>query len=255
MRLAVERYDFPPVDEDKTGMMQECWAVNEEVRLHYLDNGGSRGVPVVLIPGLHGSAENFEAIIEAMLPRRAIAVSLRGRGKSDVPPVGYRFENHVADIAAVIEALGPQPVCLVGHSVGATYAIGYALEQPRYVAALVVAGYPARYPDLSADWGLRTMMRYPEVMSMIAVLGLQHDSVEISLWESLAELECPLMVLRGGKASSRLPLEMIDEYRRWSPEACIVTFEDSGHRLWVPDMQRFVQTIDEFIRTQKQIEG
>ena len=128
-------------------------------------------------------------------------------------------------------------------------------KQPKYVAALVVGGYPARYPDLSADWGLRTMMRYPEAMSMIAVLGLQHDSAAISLWESLAELTCPLLVLRGGKASSRLPLEMVDEYHRWAPEAQIVTFADSGHRLWVPDMQRFVQTINEFIRAQNQVEG
>jgi pimeloyl-ACP methyl ester carboxylesterase len=233
-------------------MMQECWAQNGEIQLHYLDNGGyGKGMPVVFVPGLHGSAEDFANVIEAMLPRRAIAVSLRGRGQSDVPETGYRFENHITDIAALIDAISPhQPVCLVGHSVGVPYVIGYALEHPRRVGALVLAGYPARYPDLSADWGLRTMMRYPSEMSMIAVLGLQHESAEISLWDSLIALECPLLVLRGGKSSSRLPEELADQYRRFAPDAHIVVFPESGHRLWVPDMQRFVHTIHRFIETE-----
>ena len=231
-------------------MVRECWAQNGEVRLHYLDNGGmAPGVPAIFIPGLHGQASDFEAVITAMLPRRAVAVSLRGRGKSDVPEVGYRFENHVADIAALINALDAGPVCLVGHSVGVPYAIGYALEHPKKVAALVLAGYPARFPDLSADWGLRTMMRYPGKMPMFAILGLQHDSAEISLWESLGELTCPILVLRGGRPSTRLPEELADQYRRWAPNAQIVVFRESGHRLWVPDMKRFVKTIEAFIQS------
>ncbi|MBZ0302666.1 MAG: alpha/beta hydrolase [Anaerolineae bacterium] len=230
-------------------MVQECWAQSGDIRLHYLDNQASGpGIPVMFIPGLHGSAEDFEPALRAIAPRRAIAVSLRGRGKSDVPEAGYRFENHVKDLAALVETFNVGPVAVVAHSVGVPYAIGYALEYPRQVAALVLAGYPARYPDLSADWGLRSMMRYPEAMSMIAVLGLQHDSVEISLWESLAELQCPLLVLRGAKATSRLPEELAEEYRRWVSDAHIVVFPNSGHRLWVPSMQRFIQAIEDFLQ-------
>jgi pimeloyl-ACP methyl ester carboxylesterase len=230
-------------------MVQTRWAQGENIRLHYLENeAAGEGTPVVLIPGLHGRAEDFEALLPALAPRRAIAVSLRGRGRSDVPEAGYRFENHVEDLRLLVDTFGQPQVCLVGHSVGVTYAIGYALEYPKRVAALVLAGYPARYPDLSADWGLRTMMRYPEAMSMIAVLGLHHDSAEISLWESLSSLECPLLVLRGGRPSSRLPAELAEQYRQYAPQAQIITFEESGHRLWVPDMQRFVRTIDLFLR-------
>jgi pimeloyl-ACP methyl ester carboxylesterase len=93
-------------------------------------------------------------------------------------------------------------------------------------------------------------MRYPSEMSMIAVLGLQHESAEISLWDSLTALECPLLVLRGGKASSRLPEEMAEQYRSFAPGVQVVVFEESGHRLWVPDMQRFVHTIHRFVETE-----
>jgi pimeloyl-ACP methyl ester carboxylesterase len=232
-------------------MIQENRVLNHEVLLHFLDNQGS-GLPVVFIPGLHGSAEDFSDILMAMAPRRALAVSLRGRGKSGIPEAGYRFENHVQDIAALVDTIGEPQVCLVGHSVGATYALGYALDNPNKVAGAVMAGYPARYPDLSADWGLRTMMQYPDAMSMIAVLGLQHEAADISLWESLPELACPLLVIRGGKPTSRLPEDQAEEFQRWRPGTQMVVFPDSGHRLWVPDMSRFVQTIEDFLTPEHQ---
>lgn len=230
--------------------IQECWAENDGVGLEYLDNGGT-GLPLLFVPGLHGHAGIFRELLEAVMPRRALAVSLRGRGKSDVPDIGYRFEHHVRDIATIIEAAGLLQVCLVGHSVGVPYAIGYALEHPRQAAALVLAGYPAHYPNLTADWGLRTMMRYPDIMPMIAVLGLQNESAEISLWESLPDLDCPLLILRGGQLTSRLSADMAETYRQHVPEACVKVFEQSGHRLWVPDRQRFVTTIEDFLATER----
>jgi len=227
-------------------MIQECWAENDGVRLHYLDNGGE-GLPLLFVPGLHGDATLFREVLEAFAPRRAIAVSLRGRGQSDVPQVGYRFENHVMDIAAIVNTAGLSRVCLVGHSVGVAYVIGYALEYPRQTAALALAGYPAHLPELTADWGMRIMMQHPDVLPMLAVLGLQHESVEISLWESLVDLDCPLLVMRGGKPTSRLSPELAAKYQHYAPEARQVVFEDSGHRLWVPDIQRFVDTINQFL--------
>ncbi len=232
-------------------MIHDCFAENSGIRLHYLDNDGdTTRLPVVFVPGLHGRAEDFAPMLEAMLPRRAIAVSLRGRGLSSVPEVGYRFEDHIRDINTIIDATGLSTVCLVGHSVGAVYSLGYALEHPERVDALVMAGYPARYPELSADWGFRIMRTQPDLLPMIAVLGLQHELVELDLWSSLADLQCPLLVLRGGKNSSRLPPDQAAEYQRWAPHAQILVFEDSGHRLWVPDRERFIEAIEDFLQTE-----
>lgn len=230
-------------------MIRECWAENDGVRLHYLDNEGD-GLPLLFVPGLHGDATLFREVLEAFAPRRALAASLRGRGQSAVPQVGYRLANHVGDIAAIADAAGLDRVCLVGHSVGVPYVISFALEYPRRTAALVLAGYPAHFPELTADWGMRIMMHYPDTMPMIAVLGLQHESAEVSLWESLADLRCPLMVMRGGKPTSRLSEELAEQYQHFVPAAHMVVFEDSGHRLWVPDLQRFVTTINDFLDTE-----
>jgi pimeloyl-ACP methyl ester carboxylesterase len=231
-------------------MIQEQWAEHGEVRLQYLDNQGSQdSVPLLFIPGLHGSAEDFRGVLDAIEPRRALAISLRGRGKSSVPAAGYRFEDHVRDIAALVDTTGFSSVCLVGHSVGTAYALGYTLEHPDRVSALVMAGYGARYPELSADWGFRTMRNHPNELPMIAVLGLQHDSVELDLWPTLADLSCPLLIIRGAKPTSRLPADQAADYLRWQPAARLVVFPDSGHRLWVPDMEHFTHTIEDFLQT------
>ena len=85
-------------------MIHDGWVTNGKVRLHYLDNKSeAEGCPIIFVPGLRGRAEQFSPMIEALGTRRALAISPRGRGQSDVPDEGYRFEDHVGDVAAVIE--------------------------------------------------------------------------------------------------------------------------------------------------------
>ncbi|MEZ4666433.1 MAG: alpha/beta fold hydrolase [Anaerolineae bacterium] len=186
-------------------LIVDRWADNHNIRLHYLDaETNSTDMSLVCIPGLSSDAESFRPTIEALLPRRGLSLSLRGRGKSDIPEVGYRFEDHVEDVAAIIEHSGLKRTCLMGHSIGVNYAIGYALNYPNRVSGLIIGGYPAEYPTFTADWALRVMMKYPNEMPMKAVLGIQYESKEISLWERLNELSCPILVLRGAKSTSLL---------------------------------------------------
>jgi len=228
-------------------MSSGSWAHNRGVRLHYLDNGAeSPGLPLLFVPGLRGRAEDFRPMLGALAPRRALALSLRGRGQSDTPDTGYSFAHHVGDIAAVIAQARLGRCGLVGHSMGAAYAIGCALEQPDQVAGLVLAGYPAAYPDMSADWALHVLSEYPGQMRAKALLGIQQESEAVDLWSRLNELRCPLLVLRGGKATSRLDAETAQKYLIFAPQARIEVFEDAGHRLWVPDFNRFIDTLRAF---------
>ncbi|MEP6985385.1 MAG: alpha/beta hydrolase, partial [Chloroflexota bacterium] len=194
-------------------MAVDSWATNDNIRLHYLDNQSDMSeLPLIMIPGLSGNAKDFLPTIEGLSPRRALSVSLRGRGKSDVPDTGYRFEDHVQDIAAIIDQSQFKQVCIFGHSLGATYAIGYALENPDRVKGIIVGGYPAEYPTFTANWSLKVMMKYPDQLPMKTVLGIQHESMQISFWERLGELTCPILVLRGGKSTSLLKPEIADKY-------------------------------------------
>jgi pimeloyl-ACP methyl ester carboxylesterase len=231
-------------------MIFDSWSLNGGVRLHYLDNASREagGLPVIFVPGLRGSAEDFQPTLEALAPRRALAVSLRGRGLSDIPEFGYTFGDHVDDLDAVIQQSALTKFCLFGHSLGVAYALGYALRYPDSVAGLILASYPAQYPAISADWVMRVMMRKSTEMPVPVALGVQHDSEAISLWERLLEIQCPIMVMRGGKETSKLKPEIAQRYLEFAPQAELVTFEDSGHRLWVPNFDRFITTLNRFLR-------
>lgn len=228
-------------------MVAEGWADNRDTHLHYLDNQvASRRLPLVFVPGLSSSAEQFLPMLEALTTHRALSVSLRGRGKSMAPDTGYRLEDHIADLAAIVRQAGLARAVFFAHSIGVNYAIGYALDQPERVAGLILSGYPAEYPAFTADWALKVMMKYPEALPMKAVLGIQSESRATSFWERLHELSCPLLVLRGGKESSLLKEDMTEKYSQAAPGARVVVFPASGHRLWRPDLALFLDTIRAF---------
>ncbi|WP_372411378.1 alpha/beta fold hydrolase [Streptomyces luteireticuli] len=66
-----------------------------------------------------------------------IMYDLRGHGHSERPPDGYRLEDHLDDLEALLDLLGPPgPVHLVGNSYGGTIAFGYAARHPGRVASV-----------------------------------------------------------------------------------------------------------------------
>ncbi|WP_020575502.1 alpha/beta fold hydrolase [Actinopolymorpha alba] len=68
-----------------------------------------------------------------------VMYDLRGHGRSDRPPAGYRLDNFVADLSGLLDALGIEgPVHLIGNSFGGTVAFTFAARYPDRVAGLVV---------------------------------------------------------------------------------------------------------------------
>jgi pimeloyl-ACP methyl ester carboxylesterase len=80
---------------------------------------------------------------------RVIAVDTRGCGESEVKPCegDYAIDKLVADLVALLDALGIAKVRLVGHDWGALQAWCFAMQHPqrveRYIAMSV--GHPAAY--------------------------------------------------------------------------------------------------------------
>jgi pimeloyl-ACP methyl ester carboxylesterase len=73
---------------------------------------------------------------------RCIAFNARGYPPSDVPadPAAYSQPRAVADVFAVMDALGAARAHIVGHSMGAYTALHMAMEQPSRVASVTAAG-------------------------------------------------------------------------------------------------------------------
>jgi pimeloyl-ACP methyl ester carboxylesterase len=109
-----------------------------------VDEGGpaqSTGLlPVVLVHSMAGNTAQWSAQLDHLRStRRAVALDLRGHGRSDPPKNGdYSLTGMAADIGAVVEKLNLAKIVLVGHSMGSGVALTYAGAHPDRVAGLLL---------------------------------------------------------------------------------------------------------------------
>ena len=108
-------------------------------RLFVDDGGGSARMPVVLIHSLAGNSGQWTPQL-AHLRRatRAVALDLRGHGRSEAPTDG-RFApgDYAEDVRLMMDTLGIRRAVLVGHSLGGGVAAALAGLVPDRVAGLV----------------------------------------------------------------------------------------------------------------------
>jgi pimeloyl-ACP methyl ester carboxylesterase len=111
------------------------------VTLSYASQGDPAGVPVVFLHGYSDSHPSYAPLM-AHLPQRirAYAVTARGHGDSDKPKRGYALADHVADLAAFLDAVGHEAAVVAGHSFGSYTAQQFAIDHPERTVALVLLG-------------------------------------------------------------------------------------------------------------------
>jgi len=234
--------------------INERWAENNGVRLRYLDNGGSDDgrLPVLMVPGFGESIDEFRWLLEALEPRRAVAVDVRGRGGSDAPDEGYSWADHYNDIAAVVDAAALGPVAGLGISRGCSYLLGYALHHEG-VRGLFIGDYYARHVHLPESWPARAWqdvlrgVPITERMKLHSIEGIQRDAVEVPLWDRLGEIEGPLWVVRGTRASRMVTDEVAAQWVAARPDVVVHTIEGAGHDLWSKGKDAFLAVVADYL--------
>jgi pimeloyl-ACP methyl ester carboxylesterase len=255
--------DSPTADSPTAGLSaagspadgRAAFVDNQGVRLHALDNGRSAGTapPVVVVPGLAEHAEEYAWLLDRLADRRVVIVDVRGRGRSDAPPTGYAWEDHIGDLRAVIAALGLDRPVLVAFSRGSSYALGYALAHPERVAGLVVGDYPARHvrlPDGMVEQQLAWKIRGTAVRDRVpehAVRAMFAAAREVPLWDRLTEPRCPTLVIRGGRRGAVITDELAGQWRRSLPSVEIVTIAGAAHDLWSRDHEAYLDALRPFL--------
>jgi pimeloyl-ACP methyl ester carboxylesterase len=118
------------------------WASPDGLTLHYRDYPGPPGLPPILcIPGLTRNARDFEAVAGRLAGEwRLICVDLRGRGGSDhaEDPSSYVPPVYVADIEALLVALGVGRFVVFGTSLGGLVAMLVAWRGASRIAGALV---------------------------------------------------------------------------------------------------------------------
>jgi pimeloyl-ACP methyl ester carboxylesterase len=137
--------------------------------LHYVVTG--RGPAVVLLHGLGGFAQSWRHTIDTLATRATVfAIDLPGFGRSAKPRTAYRLGYFARALHGFLDAMGIAQASLVGHSLGSSVAVTYALTHPARVerVALVAALVPGFRFRMS--WGYR-LIALPGVGEALALCG------------------------------------------------------------------------------------
>ena len=122
------------------------------VRLHYIDRGS--GTTIVLLHGNGSMIQDFESsgVLETAARKyRVIAFDRPGFGYSTRPRgIVWTADAQAELIHRALGQMGVQRATVLGHSWGASVALGLAMKYPQTVVGLVLAsGY--YYPSVRAD--------------------------------------------------------------------------------------------------------
>jgi pimeloyl-ACP methyl ester carboxylesterase len=159
-------------------------APRESLRVH-LEGQGS---PVVLIPGLLGSAFGYRRLVPllAAAGRRVVVIEPLGVGGSSRPPrADYSLAAQAGRIAAVLDSLGVRAAVLVAHAVGGSIALRLAVRRPDLVAGILALEGGAA--EAAATPGFRRAMELAPWIRMFGGMRLIRGRVRAQLTGASAD--------------------------------------------------------------------
>ena len=128
-----------------SGASATQWLEVNNVSLRY-ELSGSGASTLVLLHGQQLSLESWDEILPALRAgHRVLRYDSRGFGLSEKIRGNLTIDDEVSDLAALLDALQiPEPVTLIGESVGGAIALKFAAAHPGRVRAIAVTN-PAAY--------------------------------------------------------------------------------------------------------------
>jgi 3-oxoadipate enol-lactonase len=107
--------------------------------LHFRDENPGRERTFVFVNSLGTDLRIWDDLIAHWAGDfRTLRYDLRGHGLSDTPPAPYSIDDHVADLAALLDAQAIKSATVVGLSVGGMIAQALAGQRPDLVGQLVL---------------------------------------------------------------------------------------------------------------------
>lgn len=235
-------------------MAVERFADNDGVKIRYLDNdpGDPVGLPVVFVPGIVDTADEYADALECFGDRRLLVVEMRGRGGSDAPASGYSPAEQAGDVAAVMNANGVGPFHLMTFSRGTTPALELAFRRAAHVRTISIGDYlpaeiglPPEFAEQLYNGRWRGQPNSSRVRRHVFE-GIQAASRARELWGELAALAIPVLVARptsGGIVDD----EREATYRRSVPGVEVVTIDVASHDIFRSSRTAYPEAVLAFI--------
>jgi pimeloyl-ACP methyl ester carboxylesterase len=110
------------------------------LRVRYLETEGKTGTPLIILHGW-GSSINSWTNIALSLEKNGVKVfvpDLPGFGETPEPERAWAVDDYISFVKSFSHHIGAETFCLAGHSFGGQIAIGYAVQYPNDIPALIL---------------------------------------------------------------------------------------------------------------------
>lgn len=249
------------------------------IRQHYLRYGG-QGPALILIPGITSPAITWGFVAERLGERYdTYVLDVRGRGlSSSGPALAYDAETCAQDVNAFATALKLDSYSLIGHSMGARFALRAAVLQPAGVRRLVLVDPPVSGPgrrDYPGKWpwyvdSIRQSLSGMDAEQMRAycptwseeqrqlraewlhtcyepaIQRAYEDFHQVDSHRDYPDLSMPTLLMVAGLGGVILPEDEV-EIRRLQPEITLAHVANAGHMIPWDDFDGFFHALGDFL--------
>ena len=147
--------------------------VRDGVSLYYEVHGD--GPVLLLTHGFSATSQMWKGQIDPLAPHfKVVTWDMRGHGQSDYPadPAAYSEEATVADMAALLDAVGAKEAIVGGLSLGGYMSLAFHRTHPNRVRALLMA------VNLDGKPGWQRVMLPATFYNMMSLQWVQGDCVD-----------------------------------------------------------------------------
>jgi pimeloyl-ACP methyl ester carboxylesterase len=250
------------------------------IALQYVEQGDADGIPVIMLHGYTDSWHSYERVLPYLSSSlHVFAMSQRGHGDSTRPAGGYDAQDFALDVAAFMDALHIGRAVIVGHSMGATIAQRFAIDQPARTLGLVLIGAAPTWkgnagvldlweavakledpidPQFARAFQESTLAQ-PVPAAFIDTIVQESLKVPARVWQAalvdlmqtdfsreLSAIRAPTMIFWGAKdgLASRAAQ---DRLAAVLPEASLTVYASAGHGLHWEEPKRFAGDLNFFV--------
>lgn len=259
------------------------FATVNNVILHHQLIGGPARRPVIVFANALGTDFRIwrDVVVRLAGDFPIVTYDKRGHGLSDLGQVPYSIDDHVLDLAALLDRLDVKGAVICGLSVGGMIAQGLAIKRPDLVKALVLCDTahrigtaemwdariesvetkgidsladavlerwftPAfRRPENAAYHGYRNMLTRQSAVGYAATCAALRDA---DLTETTKRIAVPTLCVVGDQDGSTPP-DVVLSMARLIPGARYEVIKDAGHIPSIEQPEIMTEMVRAFIAT------
>ncbi|MDE2379986.1 alpha/beta fold hydrolase [Bradyrhizobium sp.] len=243
------------------------------VAIHYEVHGS--GPPLLLTHGFSSTSAMWQGQVDALSREHQLILwDMRGHGRSDYPddPRAYSETLTVADMAAILDAVGAERAIIGGLSLGGYMSLAFYRAHPERVRALLIidTGPGFKKDDARDVWNKRaydTAERFErEGLEVLKSASRERSTVshrdakglalaargmltqrDAKVMELLPEIKVPSLIVVGADDTPFLAAS--DYMAAKIPGARKVVIPSAGHAVNIDQPQAFVDAVVPFLKT------